>query len=737
MSTILAAILLIVGVINMIIAVSVFVHAPRDRLRWALLFLVSCTAVWAWGVGMFLVASSADYAQFYANIYYCAAMAIAGGLMVFGAELHGKQWWYRVVLTFMPCILLVVALLNDPHWLISVVTVGGSLSQRVEINLAHYTLYGIAFTAAFGYAWWSARTDITSTRRHKRQQRIVSVGVIVAGAMGMLFNLILPWVGNYEWIAVGPMFSLLFTFSIAYASVKYSMFDLRRTFSMSLAYIFASSMAALLYMSAVWAVSVAIADGVTSKLVVGITYTMLALLVATTITPLKTSFDKITAKLFLREQYNPEEALDSFGDAILDDTEVASIADKAGEVIGHVIHPEYAAILLLQKGSVYDVSAIHGVSAQKSAKLAALTSELDRATSASQVVMADEYRKDGVRSRQLTNIGIAVIARMQVKDQTVGYIVVGEKRSGDSYSPSERLMLATMSDEMALAILNSQKFDEIQLFNTRLKSEIDSATRELRASNKKLLEMDATKDEFVSMASHQLRTPLTSVKGYISMVLEGDAGEISQSQRQLLEEAYTSSERMVHLIGDFLNVSRLQTGKFMIDRREVDLAKIVEQEIDSIRQIALTHHITITYKKPARMPVLYLDEGKMRQVIMNFIDNAIYYSPDNTPIVVKLNIEEGDAVLRVIDKGMGVPEEVQDRLFSRFFRAENARRQRPDGTGIGLYLAKKIIDGHKGKLVFESTLGKGSTFGFRLPVKKLSVAPIAAPDNDVQPKTTP
>jgi signal transduction histidine kinase len=222
------------------------------------------------------------------------------------------------------------------------------------------------------------------------------------------------------------------------------------------------------------------------------------------------------------------------------------------------------------------------------------------------------------------------------------------------------------------------------------------------------------------MASHQLRTPLTSVKGYISMVLEGDAGKISRSQRQLLQEAFTSSERMVHLIGDFLNVSRLQTGKFMVDQREADLAEITQQEVANMSQIAVSHSIKIVYKRPARFPVLYLDEGKIRQVIMNFIDNAIYYSPDATSVTVTLVVEDGDVVLRVIDKGMGVPEEAKQKLFTKFFRAENARKQRPDGTGVGLFLAKKVIDGHGGSIVFESTVGKGSTFGFRLPVKKLS-----------------
>lgn len=254
-----------------------------------------------------------------------------------------------------------------------------------------------------------------------------------------------------------------------------------------------------------------------------------------------------------------------------------------------------------------------------------------------------------------------------------------------------------------------------------LQKQIKAATAKLQKANEELQRLDDGKDEFVSMASHQLRTPLTSIKGYLSMVLEGDAGELNREQRKLLQEAFTSSERMVRLIGDFLNVSRLQSGKFVIDRSvPVNLADLVEQEIDNVDEIATSRGIGIAYHKPAGFPVLYLDEDKIRQVVMNYLDNAVYYSPESKVITVRLYKSEGSVVLEVVDRGMGVPKNVQKRLFTKFFRAENAQKQRPDGTGIGLYLAKKVTTGHGGKVLVESIEGKGSTFGFRLPIKKLS-----------------
>lgn len=257
-----------------------------------------------------------------------------------------------------------------------------------------------------------------------------------------------------------------------------------------------------------------------------------------------------------------------------------------------------------------------------------------------------------------------------------------------------------------------------------LQRQIDEATAELRKANDELRRLDETKNEFVSMASHQLRTPLTSIKGYISMVLEGDAGSLNDDQRKLLTEAFTSSERMVRLIGDFLNVSRLQNGKFMIDRSvPVDLSAVVTEEIQIVTEIAEARGIGIAYHKPSRYPVLFIDEDKIRQVIMNLLDNAIFYSGDSKVVTVRLYSHDGAAIFEVTDHGIGVPAPARKHLFTKFYRADNAQTQRPDGTGVGLYLAKQVVAGHGGSVMFApKAAGTGSTFGFRLPIKKLSTA---------------
>ncbi|MCA9340045.1 MAG: HAMP domain-containing histidine kinase, partial [Candidatus Saccharibacteria bacterium] len=461
------------------------------------------------------------------------------------------------------------------------------------------------------------------------------------------------------------------------------------------------------------------------------------IMLSTAFQPIKQFFDRITDRIFYRDRYDTNEFITRLGKILTSTTKLHEVLEKSGSEISATLkssgyeffvyrdnHPDVQVGTLIKKH--FDDEASHTLH-----QLVTLHHERV-------IVVSDIEHEHEVAIRQLRSAierrHISLVVPLMSNEELIGCLLLGEQQGG-GYTKRDIRALETVVDSLVIAIQNARSVQVVRDLNTHLEQRVNSATKELRATNRQLIELDTTKDEFVSMASHQLRTPLTSIKGYLSMVLEGDVGKITAEQRQLLDEAFTSSERMVHLISDFLNVSRLQTGKFMIDRKKTDLANVVSQEVESMKQIAESHGMTIRYRQPSVFPVLYIDDDKLRQVIMNFIDNAIYYSPDSrAPIIVKLAVEDGYAVFRVVDKGMGVPVEVQRQLFTKFFRAENARKQRPDGTGIGLYLAKRVIDGHGGKLVFESAEGKGSTFGFRLPVRKLSQPPVERTNDDSEIK---
>lgn len=196
------------------------------------------------------------------------------------------------------------------------------------------------------------------------------------------------------------------------------------------------------------------------------------------------------------------------------------------------------------------------------------------------------------------------------------------------------------------------------------------------------------------------------------MVIEGDAGKVSKKQIELLDQAFVGSQRMVYLIADLLNVSRLRTGKFVIEPKKTNLADIVEGEITQLKETAKGRDLELTFSKPKNFPDLMLDETKIRQVIMNFADNAIYYTPSGGHIKVGLE-DKGDFVeFTVTDDGIGVPKAEQHHLFNKFYRAGNAKKARPDGTGLGLFMAKKVVIAQGGSIIFKTQENRGSTFGF-------------------------
>jgi signal transduction histidine kinase len=553
----------------------------------------------------------------------------------------------------------------------------------------------------------------------KRQQaRYIFLALVISAFMALSFNVIIPvFTASWEASRFGPLTMILLVGTIAYTIIKHGLFDIRVAVVRGVAYFLSLLTLAGLYYVLAYAISEIIFHNNSVVLVsqnpVSI---LLALVLAFTFQPVKNFFDRLTSRIFFRNEYNTDDFFAELSRELSAATDLKTVLQRAARKIGNTLKAEYAYFFVRYGEGKH-------ITAGMEYHLRFNADEIDELEHLLPVrptiVVTDILEEKDPLYAFLTKNKIAIVLPLIQADILLGYLFLGYQK-GRSYVKRDVRALETISDELVIAIQNAFSIQEVKEINETLQQRIREATKELRKTNSQLQRLDEAKDEFISMASHQLRTPLTSVKGYISMVLEGDAGKVAETQRQLLEEAFASSERMVHLINDFLNVSRLQTGKFMLEDRMSDLPKIVLQEVDSLKQTVRAHALTLKYKKPSYFPMLRLDEAKIRQVIMNFIDNAIYYSHEGSTITVELAVEEGQAVLRVKDTGIGVPEPEQQHLFSKFFRATNARKQRPDGTGVGLFLAKKVIDAHGGTILFESAEGKGSTFGFRLPIKKLS-----------------
>ena len=706
--------LFLAGLINMVFGVAVFRRARDIIDRIIFMILELSTTFWAWGIALFIISSSSiDRSQLYVDVYYMAAIAIGCGMLAFALRVVDRSIRFRLLACYAPFVVLTAILLVSPTVLVEVVSITGTLTSRVVINLIPYILYGATFLLMFGSTLAVLYSNAMRQNGVERSRHLlITHGILVASLFGLFFNLILPGMGNYDLIGVGPLFSVLFSVSVAYSIVKYSMFDLRHTFMVSLSYVFSLVLIASLYGISIWLIGLVIADWTTDPSLSGVVHAVTALIAAVAFQPIKNLFNVITDKIFFRNAYHTSTVLEELGDVIAASNSFKSLVEKSFKIIEKFIKPSsiYYVLTHTERGSKY--------STRQSPDLPVGNDEIIKYVNSHHetVIRIDEVMavKPTPLIEALHTAGISILVRLDTAHTAVGCIVLTDKLSGEVYSDKDVETIALIADELAVAIENSLRYEQITQFNETLKTEIERATADLRASNKKLKQMDQAKDEFVSLTSHQLRTPLTTIKGYISILLDGDAGELSPQQRKLLEEAFNSSQRMVHLISDFLNVSRIQTGKFEIELSDVNLAEILDEEIEQQRTSATSRQLTLVYDKPEHFPIMQLDEDKIRQVMMNFVDNAIYYSPGGSTINITLSATADVVEFKVVDHGIGVPADEQHKLFTKFARASNAKKQRPDGTGIGLFMAKKVIVALGGSIIFQSKEGKGSTFGFRL-----------------------
>jgi len=269
-------------------------------------------------------------------------------------------------------------------------------------------------------------------------------------------------------------------------------------------------------------------------------------------------------------------------------------------------------------------------------------------------------------------------------------------------------------EKYAVSILRLE--EQIELLKKR-EASLNRLTNNLEKRNLRLEELNQIKDEFIGIASHQLRTPATGVKQYINLLLDGFAEELTDSQKVFLERAQESNDRQLHIIDDLLQVARIDSESFRLSKAEADLGAILKATIAEFKHKIDVHHQKIQLKLPHKKVLVTIDVEKMKMVFENILDNAINYTPDNKRLHVSLSSK--DKVVSVIftDEGVGIDRADYPKLFQKFSRVPNPLSVEVGGTGLGLYWADKVIRMHSGKIEVKSKLNQGSSFTVVLPLK--------------------
>lgn len=345
---------------------------------------------------------------------------------------------------------------------------------------------------------------------------------------------------------------------------------------------------------------------------------------------------------------------------------------------------EQLKIPLTEEGNLV-VKAVKNISIEKTNKiydfLRPLTSEKN----------ANEIEK-------ITNVKSTFIYPISFGHEALGAFLISSSRELEDFTEFELEILKRVDNVFGVAI------DRLKLY------------QDLQHANRRLKEVDAQKDEFLSMAAHELRAPMTAIKGYVSMVLEGDTGDIPEKARGFLADTNNITDRLIRLVNNMLNVSRIEEGRLTYQEEteylSVPVRSVFNQFIPEAERKGLKYTLVIPNSLKDRVTI---DPDRIQEVIGNFISNAVKYTDKGFIKIEMIQSNETSVRVEVSDSGPGISQEEQKNLFQKFHRVES-NVGKTTGTGLGLYISKLLMEKFKGKIGVNSESGKGSTFWFELPL---------------------
>ncbi|MCC2631990.1 MAG: putative Histidine kinase, partial [Patescibacteria group bacterium] len=596
------------------------------------------------------------------------------------------------------------------------------------------TLYlGLTFFLSFSVFIYDF---IRSSGRERAQLRLILTGSILATVLGLFCNLLLPLYENYSLVWLGPSFSLIFTTFTIYAIAAHRLFDIRiivkRTvvYTMLLAFIF------VVYSSVIFLLTQVIqrqASGAVDRNAF-IANLIAAIVIGFSVSPLRRWLEERTNNFLFKKEYEQQTVLKDLSKRLNDVIAMDEALEMMMQTIVRAFHLRHAVTYVFQQGEnggaavkrvkqigysstahlylgekdflvpyfsnhpgvvtvenlkqqlVADNRKVNYIHKKDVSKLPADTSDLVREIGTKDAVV-----------KKLESFEIALALPLHLNTQPIGLILLSDKLSGDGYTSDDLTLLDTIGSQAISAIQKA-----------------------------KLYEGDRMKSEFVSIASHELLTPVSAIEGYLSMILDEHIGQIDDKARDYLTKVYSSSKRLSALVKDLLSVSRIEAGRMKIEPQSQDVSKMIGEAVDQLKFLAQQKQLELTYEQPTEsLPPVWTDPDRAMQVLINIISNAIKYTPKGS-VTIKAMLEQEPVPhvrISVIDTGMGMSKEDQTHLYEKFYRVDNLETTGIVGTGLGLYITKTLIERMGGTISLESVPGKGSTFSITLPLFKIESSP--------------
>ncbi len=372
-------------------------------------------------------------------------------------------------------------------------------------------------------------------------------------------------------------------------------------------------------------------------------------------------------------------------------------------IVARALEADLVAFLILDEttGELVTQPGAYGVEDEEALYRIPLTEERSssvRVFKTRQPFISDDAQNDPsviARYAQMWRIHSLLVVPLIIEDRVLGVMRIGSRRRG-AFGPEALGLVTVVAEEASILI-------ETVLLNRRL-----------ALTTEQFVALSRIKDEFVSTVSHEFKTPLTTIIGFLSVILEGETGPLNVQQVRFLHIVKLAAKRLSGLVSDLLDLSRLEGGAKM-EARSVDIRELISQSVESLSPIAADGGKSLVWEKPARCPNAVGDARWLGLVLDNLIGNALKFSQVGGRVTVDVRDKGEFLMVSVADQGIGIPESDGEKIFERFHRASNRGEVNAPGTGLGLAIAREVVSKHGGKIWFESELTKGTTFRFVIP----------------------
>jgi len=609
----------------------------------------------------------------------------------------------------------VIMVLSLTPFVFSGIILESGVSAVPGIGMAAFALFAV-FTSIS--AIYEFTKNLRKSNGVARQQiKYIMVGITVMFTL-IIFTVLIPVaVFNFSGLVqFSPLYTLIFLSSTTYAVVRHRFLDIRVLIARTISY---SAMILLIV-----AGYVIILIGITNLIPgVELTYSMVASLSAVSIVlffsagPLQRTVQDITDKVFFKAGYDTEKILSDITQQMASTIELDELSKSIFNILTANVKVTKGAFVLVHDHKINTVKAT-------GFDESSLTENtwIERLLHTGRNSFVYEELTDDSLKEKFRELDISLALPLKVEEKEIGIFLIGPKASGEVYSAQDLELIEILAPQLAVALQNAESLVEIKEFSKKLEQRVEERTRELKEVQKseldKAREVIRLKDEFVFIATHDLRTPATAIKGFISLIKETSANyNLPETVVEDIEAIQQSADRLMQLVDDLLEVARSESGTIKIDVQETDVKPIIDAVLQEVHPSAEERKITITTDISPNSNVM-ADSEKLQEIIENLLSNAVKYNRDGGTIIFKTYLDDDMLHFSVTDTGLGIPADMQEKVFTKFFRAHQKGTEEVPGTGLGLFVVRMLVEKMKGEISFTSTEGKGTTFTFSLPIAK-------------------